>query len=200
MASLPAEDIPVFVLDSIPSTPSRRRSTHWSPDARRATTTLLRSSSHQPLAATLSQLDDGLVGYALEASAPLPQAGPVVESDWISHRGGALLTRAGRIAAVLAAGYPSRGLDQLVADLDAAGLDVPDLLEHQAVAATQAAVWHLSSGFELHRDTEAAVRLLYELLLNTTARPIASVRAAVLRGPRVTLVALVEASLPVRPG
>ena len=157
-----APDIAAIVLPGapVPATP------YWtSPVARRsvAAGSRIRWADGTTSDTELVRLDEQLPGYTVEpgSSALSYREIPWRDSDW--HASEWSLTQ------VLAQGYGRVGIDELRRRLRRAGYATAaeELTIHDAVAATQAAVWHITNGRELdpRHVNPVAVSHLYDYLL-----------------------------------
>lgn len=100
----------------------------------------------------LIRLNPNIDAYSLDFAGTSPrQLCHYREADWQSAaRRSAVLWRE-EITRVLALGYPATGVADLTGRLRSAGYPVGTgtIREHEAIAATQAAIWHLTNGLRL---------------------------------------------------
>ncbi|RCV51251.1 surface protein [Marinitenerispora sediminis] len=112
----------------------------------------------------------GLPAYCVDLGTDVDQRAPYVEADWADLPAGrAVAARPDPVLWIVTHSYPHVGL----ADLRAAA-GIGSLDEAQAIAGTQAAIWHFSNGVDLrtegltHRNS-AEVEALYRYLVANAA-------------------------------
>ncbi|MFC7327797.1 thioester domain-containing protein [Marinactinospora rubrisoli] len=113
----------------------------------------------------------GLPAYCVDLSTAVDHRAAYAEVDWADLPADRpFADDPGRVRWIVAHSYPSVGLEALRA---VTGID--SLSEAQAIAGTQAAIWHFSNGVELRsggvgRHNSAEVEALYEHLVSGAAR------------------------------
>ncbi|WP_307851101.1 thioester domain-containing protein [Nocardiopsis sp. MG754419] len=110
--------------------------------------------------------------YCIDLETPIPLdmgSVPYVEGDWADYPGeGEFVAQSGKVLSVLQQGFPKTDLAGL---RTAAGQ--PRLTEAEAIAGTQAAIWHFSNGSEFtgldgtrDRNIEPRIRAVYDHLVD----------------------------------
>lgn len=111
------------------------------------------------------QLTDGskLETYCIDAETPISGDVDYKEDGWDTYPGKGDFAEPGKVHWILQNSFPKVGTDELAS---AAGLD--SLTEADAVAGTQAAIWHFSNGTDLKKGEadRAEVDALYTYLVD----------------------------------
>lgn len=122
--------------------------------------------SHGPqLRTDLIRLNPGISAYSLNPSGTFPEHNSQYQASELAGSELVALKRHHReISWILNHSYPAVGLEMLTDRLQRAGLieSPPQLREHEAIAATQAAIWYFTHGWELDtRPNDLPVRQVF---------------------------------------
>ncbi|KOX18264.1 thioester domain-containing protein [Nocardiopsis sp. NRRL B-16309] len=115
---------------------------------------------------------DSVRAYATRVDEEVRPRTAYVESDWSDREGWEQVPEAtdpaDRASWIVAHSYPGVALTSLALDADELHVD-----EAQAIAGTQAALWHVLDGTELDRDAnDSAVVAVHDLLVRGSARAV----------------------------
>ncbi len=125
-----------------------------------ATIQVIRLADGRQARTDLIRLNPTVEAYSLDLDAPAPAA---VSHYRASDRGATALRRTSpAVGRMVAGSFPRVPLPELSARVRAAGhpLGGADLREHEAIAATQAALWHLTNGVDLDTRPRSIPRRL----------------------------------------
>lgn len=125
----------------------------------------------------LIRLNPNIDAYSLDFHGVSPrQLAHYREVGWASTHAGVRRELEPFVASVLAHGYPQRSTRELSDELRATGFDLGagELKDHEAIAATQAALWWFTNGLELDtRRLDAPVRATSRTSADAVGRPVA---------------------------
>uniref|UniRef100_UPI0003711CD6 thioester domain-containing protein n=1 Tax=Nocardiopsis halotolerans TaxID=124252 RepID=UPI0003711CD6 len=113
------------------------------------------------------RLEDGstLTAYCIDLETRIRDDAWYLEDDWADYPGRGDFAAPGKVHWILQNSYPTISAAELAEN---AGLEPRDSLrfgEEQAIAATQAAIWHFSNGAELTARDADAVKTVYDHLV-----------------------------------
>ncbi|WP_017559742.1 thioester domain-containing protein [Nocardiopsis baichengensis] len=110
----------------------------------------------------LQDSDTVLQTYCIDAETAIRPGAGYQEDSWDSYPGKGDTAQAGKVHWILQNSFPTVGIDDLVANSGVEGLDEAD-----AVAGTQAAIWHFSNGTKLKEGGGHGEKVdaLYEYLV-----------------------------------
>ncbi|WP_258863072.1 thioester domain-containing protein, partial [Marinitenerispora sediminis] len=123
------------------------------------------------------ELEDGtvLLTYCIDVKTGIRSGADYVEDSWETYPGQGAFAEPAKVHWILQNSYPTV---EVAALAEAAGIE--GLTEEQAVAGTQAAIWHFSNGIDLSGRNDGNVQALYDYLVENaqdlpqTAEPDAS--------------------------
>ncbi len=109
------------------------------------------------------QLDDGssLIAYCIDIETDIRASAWYTEDSWANYPGRGDFAEPGRVHWILQNGYPSVSARDLAA---ASNANAARVTEKEALAATQAAIWHFSNGATLTRG-RGNVTAIYDYLV-----------------------------------
>jgi TQXA domain-containing protein len=115
-------------------------------------------------------LHDGTVlsTYCIDFETPIRSNAKYIEDDWANYPGKGDFTEPGKVHWILQNSYPQVDVDSLAENTGVEGLTADD-----ALAATQAAIWHFSNGKNLDEGsaTEQVDALYHHLIENAEDLP-----------------------------
>ncbi|RKS10761.1 TQXA domain-containing protein [Nocardiopsis sp. Huas11] len=125
------------------------------------------------------QLEDGteLTAYCIDLETGIRSSAWYHENEWANYPGEGEFTEPAKVHWILQNSYPEKTAAELA---EAAGVENRRFGDEQALAATQAAIWHFSNGAELSGERPDGVREVYDYLIGAaedlpqTAEPDAS--------------------------
>ncbi|QBI52961.1 thioester domain-containing protein [Streptomonospora litoralis] len=109
------------------------------------------------------ELEDGTVlkTYCIDFETPIRGGAEYQEDDWANYPGKGEFSAPAKVHWVLQHSYPSVDIASLAEQSKVSGLDKKD-----AVAGTQAAIWHFSNGIKLKKHgNDSEVKALYDYLV-----------------------------------
>lgn len=141
----------------------------------------VRMSSGGPTGTTLFnlRLEDGtvLTTYCIDFRTPIRSGAEYQEDSWANYPGKGDFAEPAKVHWVLQNSYPTLSVEAL-----GEAADINRLTEKEAIAATQAAIWHFSNDLDLGNANKPNVKSLYEHLVSSaeelpqTAEPTATLK------------------------
>ncbi|MDA8371988.1 MAG: Cys-Gln thioester bond-forming surface protein [Nocardiopsaceae bacterium] len=109
------------------------------------------------------ELDDGTVlkAYCIDYETSIRKGAKYAEDAWANYPGKGKFAEPAKVHWILQNSYPTVSVDELAKDSGIARLS-----EKDALAGTQAAIWHFSNDVELKGRNQPNVKKLYEYLVD----------------------------------
>ncbi|MEU3016626.1 MULTISPECIES: thioester domain-containing protein [unclassified Nocardiopsis] len=111
------------------------------------------------------RLEDGseLITYCIDIETNIRSSAWYKEDSWANYPGEGAFAEPGKVHWILQHGYPEKSAQELAEAAD--GANAARVTEKEALAATQAAIWHFSNGATLTRG-KGNVKAIYDYLVD----------------------------------